>query len=79
MAKFKIIHQKELCIGCGACAAINPEDWVMEGDKSHLKGSSKEQGEHGTQEFKYIEEADLQKNQEAADACPVPCIFVKKE
>jgi len=78
MAKFKIEHHKEICIGCGACAAINPEDWVMEGDKSHLQESNTEQGEHGKQEFKIIDESKLSQNQEAADACPVPCIFVKK-
>ena len=78
MAKHKIEHQKELCIGCGACAAINPDDWEMEGDKSHLKGSEKEKGPNGEQEFKVIEEAELSKNQEAADSCPVPCIFIKK-
>ena len=78
MAKFKIEHHKEICIGCGACAAINPKDWVMEGDKSHLVSSNKEQGEHGTQEFKIIDESELKENQEAADSCPVPCIFVKK-
>jgi ferredoxin len=78
MAKYKIEHQKEICIGCGACAAINPDDWVMEGDKSHLIDSQKEQGQNGEQEFKIIEEEKLSQNQEAADACPVPCIFVKK-
>ncbi|HLC79900.1 MAG TPA: ferredoxin [archaeon] len=78
MARFKIEHHKEICIGCGACAAINPDDWVMEGDKSHLIDSGKEQGEHGTQEFKEVDDSKMKQNQEAADACPVPCIFVKK-
>ncbi len=78
MTKIKIEHQKELCIGCGACAAIDPDNWEMEGDKSHLKGAQKEEGPNGTQEFKIVEESELGGNQEAADACPVPCIFIKK-
>ena len=78
MAKFKVEHHKEICIGCGACAAINPTDWVMEGDKSHLIESNKENGEHGVQEFKIVDDSKMKQNQEAADACPVPCIFVKK-
>ena len=62
MAKFKIEHHKEICIGCGACAAINPDDWVMEGDKSHLVESGKESGEHGTQEFKIVDDAKIKQN-----------------
>jgi ferredoxin len=74
MAKFRVEHQKEICIGCGACAAIDPEDWIMDGDKSHLQGSQKE----GAVEVKIIDESKYNQNKEAADACPVPCIFVKK-
>ena len=74
MAKYKIVHQKEACIGCGACAAIDPEDWEMQGDKSSLKGAEKE----GNEEVKIVEEPKMKQNQEAADACPVPCISVKK-
>ena len=38
----RIIHEREKCIGCGACAAVCPEFWEMKGDgKSHLKKSSK--------------------------------------
>jgi len=78
MAKYKIEHHKEICIGCGACAAIDPEDWVMKGDKSHLVDSDKIDTENGAGEGKVVDEAKLSQNQEAADACPVPCIFVKK-
>ena len=77
MAKWVIEHHKAICIGCGACAAIEPKHWVMEGDKSHLNGSQKMSKDGTEWETKAIE-GDLEKNQEAADACPVPCIFVKK-
>ena len=72
MPKWQIIHEHDKCIGCGACAAIEPKHWVMEGDKAHLMDSRKE----GTNEVKEVTE--LEGNQEAADSCPVPCIFVKK-
>ena len=78
IAKFKIEHHKEICIGCGACAAIDPDDWIMEGDKSHLIDSDKIDTDNGPGEGKIIDESELSKNQEAADACPVPCIFIKK-
>ncbi|VVC00318.1 Uncharacterised protein [uncultured archaeon] len=46
----------------------------MEGDKSKLKGAKKE----GNLEVKIVDEARMSPNKEAADACPVPCIFVRK-
>lgn len=77
MPKWVVEHHKDLCIGCGACAAIEPKHWVMEGDKSHLIGSTKREGNpDGLHEIKEVTE--LEGNQDAADACPVPCIFVKK-
>jgi len=77
MAKIRVEHQKDLCIGCGACAAIDPEHWEMDGDKSKLKDAQKQDGSET--EYKIFEESNVGANQEAADACPVPCIFIKKE
>ena len=79
MAKWVIEHHKEICIGCGACAAIEPGHWEMEGDKSHIKDSQKKSGnKDGEWEVKEIKD-NLELNQEAADACPVPCIFIRKQ
>ena len=62
MAKFKIVHNKDVCIGCGACASICPSNWEMKGDKAHPKD---------------IELDEMGCNQEAADVCPVQCIKVE--
>jgi len=73
MAKFKIEHYREDCIGCGACTATCPDFWEMGGDyKSHLKGSKK-QGK-----IEVLEIDKLGCNQDAADTCPVECIKIKK-
>jgi len=73
-----IRHEHDKCIGCGACAAIDPEHWVMEGDKAHLIDSREEQDpEAGKLELREV--GELGGNQDAADSCPVPCIFVKKK
>ena len=74
MPKIVVEHHKDLCIGCGACAAVCPAHWTMNGDKSKLIGAKAK----GNIEVKEISEADFKCNQEAADACPVTCIFVKK-
>lgn len=63
MAKYKIIYDREICIGCGTCVAVCPENWEMKGDKSNPKK---------------VELAEIGCNQEAADACPVSCIRVEK-
>ncbi|MFH1663283.1 MAG: ferredoxin [archaeon] len=58
----KIIHDIEICIGCGACAAVCPENWEMNGDKSKPKKTE-------------LSEAGC--NREAEQSCPVNCIHLK--
>jgi len=72
-----IIHFKQDCISCGACAAITPEFWEMDSEGlAHLKGAKQVQDhwELGIE----TEEARVS-NQEAADVCPVNIIHVKKK
>ena len=72
--KHKIVHEREICIGCGSCAAVCPDFWEMADDgKSTLKGAKKSKDGK-------IFELDVDEvgcNQEAADICPVHCIHVK--
>lgn len=64
MAKYKIIHHRERCIGCGACASVCPENWEM--------------AEDGKSKPKKIEFEEISCNQQAADACPVQIIEITK-
>jgi ferredoxin len=64
MAKLKIIQNREKCIGCGACAAICPQNWFMDDDN---KSSPKKT---------LIEKEDC--NKVAAEACPVQAIKIVK-
>ena len=76
MDKHKVVHFKEQCISCGACAAISPEFWEMEeGGLAHMKGS-KQTPDHW--ELDLSTEEARAANQEAADCCPVNIIHVKK-
>ena len=69
---FKITQDQEICIGCGACAAICPNDWNLKGDKADLIGAKKE----GNLFVKVVKEAGC--NKDAANACPVKCIKVEE-
>lgn len=75
MVKFKIIHDRANCIGCGACAAICEKFWEMDNDgKSNIiKGKKLD---NGTEEL-LIEEKDFEANKEAAESCPVNVIHLK--
>lgn len=61
----KIIHDKSVCIGCGACAAVCPANWEMADD-----GKSKP---------KKTEVDEIGCNMDAAQSCPVNCIHIEKD
>lgn len=65
MAKYIIEHDRENCIGCGACVAVNDDNWEMDDDgKSNCKNIN-------------IDEKNLEREKEAAEACPVNVIHIK--
>ncbi len=65
----KIIQEHEKCIGCGSCVAICPKYWEISDDgKAKLIGAKENE----------LEVDKVECNQEAADACPVQCIKIKK-
>jgi ferredoxin len=65
MSKYRIVQVREMCIGCGACANICPENWEM--------------ADYGKSKPKKTDIDELDRNKEAADACPVGCIRIKEE
>jgi len=66
----KIIQEHEKCIGCGSCVAICPKYWEISDDgKAKLIGATNDE----------LEVEKVECNQEAADACPVQCIKIKKQ
>jgi ferredoxin len=68
----KVIQKHDECIGCGACVAIDPDNWRLNGDKAILI-DAKIEGNVQSKEVK-----DAQKSKEAASACPVGCIIVEE-
>jgi len=75
--KYKIVHDRDTCIGCGACASVCAEYWYMESDgKSNVKGASKTG--NGDEESLGPLDNDHDCNKDAAESCPVNCIHIFK-
>ncbi len=70
----KIIHHREKCIGCGACAAICPKFFeINEKDGFATLKNAKKVGENYELQ---VEEVDCL--EEAASSCPISIIEIKK-
>ena len=74
----KIIHQREKCIGCGACVAVCQKFFEMSKEDSlaTLKGSKKVGAEAGKEFELKVDKIDCLKD--AAEMCPVKIIKIKK-
>ena len=74
--KIKIVYDRNGCIGAAACAAINPEDFVMNDDgKADLVKSGKE-GNKFIKIFDLPNQNALEKIVDSAKGCPVDVIEV---
>lgn len=73
MAKFKIIYDRDACIGAAACAALDPIRFEMnaDGKADLLKGTDDGKG------IWTLEIDDLGEAKEAAESCPVNVIKIK--
>ncbi len=69
---FKITQEQDKCIGCGACAALDPTNWSMDGDKATLIDGK----DMGNSVFSKTV-SDAGQSKDSANACPVSCIKVE--
>ena len=65
--KYKIVYEREGCIGAAACIAVAPKTWKMGDDGK------------ADQLISEFDEADLAANMDAARACPVIVIHIYDE
>ncbi len=73
--QYRIIFDRDTCIGALACNAVAPEVWELADDgKVDLKNATKR--EDGKFEL-VIDESQLGKNKEAAESCPVFAIVIE--
>ncbi|MAG78231.1 ferredoxin [archaeon] len=69
MVMYRIVYEKDECIGCGACTSQCPENWELKETSEGFKAKFKKMD---------INEDEYDSNQEAADICPVDCIKIEK-
>jgi ferredoxin len=75
---YRIEFDRESCIGAGACVAANADFWSIDPDgKANLK-SAKYDTERKVWLLE-IDDAEFQKNLDAAQVCPVNAIHVYKD
>ncbi len=74
--KYRIVFDRDTCIGALACNAVAPDYWTLADDgKVDLKGAKKR--DDGKWEL-VIDEKDHVLNTEAAESCPVYAIVVEE-
>ncbi len=78
MAKYKLQHNKPECIGCGACAAVAPDFWVMNEADNKTDIILCKTLPNGWEE-REIDEKDFAINKDAAESCPVNVIHIFKD
>ncbi len=73
----KIILEQKKCIGCGACAGLDPKNFEMTSDnsKAEVVGAKKDSDDVFSKDIDEIT-TDCQ---DACDSCPVVCIEIKKD
>jgi ferredoxin len=72
---YKIVYNREECIGAAACIAAFPERWELADDgKADLKGG-KPNDDNSTQELE-ITEKEFKQMMDSAQACPVSVIHI---
>ena len=77
MGTFKIIYDREGCIGAGVCAAIADKVWKMNDDgKADLIGGQK--NADGKWEL-VVDDKDIEANKQAAEGCPAIVIHLIKD
>lgn len=87
--KYKIVHDRDICIGCSACASACDKYWKMndadgksdiirdnaDGTQTHAeKTGNGEEEVMGSNENPLTE--DFDGNKIAAESCPVNCIHI---
>jgi len=73
--RYRIVYDREGCIGAAACVAAYPERWdIVDDGKADLKGGKP--NDDNTEQILEITEEEFQKMMDSAQSCPVNVIHI---
>ncbi len=77
MVRFKVVYDRDACIGAFSCVAAVPEHWSYDDDgKANLIGAT---FDHTVRKWvMIIDEKDLSEHKAAAEVCPVDAIVLER-
>ena len=75
--RYRIVYDREGCIGAAACVAAYPERWNLADDgKADIQGDGVTKNDDNTEQIVEISEEEFQKMMDSAQACPVNVIHI---
>ena len=75
--RYRIVYDREACIGAAACVAAYPERWsLMDDGKADVIGEGVKRNDDNTEQTLEFTEEEFQKMMDAAQACPVNVIHI---
>ena len=74
MTTYRIVYEREGCIGAASCSAVHPEEWKLDDENKAVLKNSKEI-KPSIFELE-IEEEKLEQHLASARACPVNVIHI---
>ena len=78
MARYKVVLEREKCIGAATCVAVYPERWELQEDAKVSIKADVVKKENNLEIF-WITEEELEKFKESAEVCPVNVIHIYDE
>lgn len=75
--RYRIVYDREGCIGAAACVAAYPERWsLMDDGKADVIGEGVKRNDDNTEQTLEFTEEEFQKMMDSAQACPVNVIHI---
>ncbi len=74
-AKYKIIYDRDVCIGAASCIAVHPERWQLDPENKAILIEGKKTDKPNIFE-REIDDSTFQQDMDAAKSCPVNCIHI---
>ena len=74
-AKYKIIYDRDACIGAASCIAIHPDRWQLDPENKAILVGGKKTDKTSVFE-REIDDITFQSDLDAAKSCPVNCIHI---